>query len=134
MLSSRGSSQPRIEPESPASPALQANSLLLSHWGSPLFNTSMYQVCVLYILFDINIYYVYIKAQAVAVDVLLSLLSLSCVLLFCGHMDFSLPGFCVHGVSQVRILEWVAISFSRESSHPRGQVHNSCTGRRSLYR
>ena len=30
--SSRGSSKPGIEPESPA---LQVNSLLLSHWGSP---------------------------------------------------------------------------------------------------
>ena len=28
-------------------------------------------------------------------------------------MDYSLPGFSVHGTSQVRILEWVAISFSR---------------------
>ena len=31
-------------------------------------------------------------------------------------MDGSLPGSSVHGVSQARILEWVAISFSRESS------------------
>ena len=111
---------------------LHCRQILLSHWGSPLFNTYMYQVCILYTLFDISIYYVYIKAETVAVDVLLSLLSLSCVLLFCGHMDFSLPGFSVHGISQVRILEWVAISFSRESSHPRDQVHNSCTGRWSL--
>ena len=28
----------------------------------------------------------------------------------------SLPGSCVHGILQVRILEWVAISFSRGSS------------------
>ena len=27
------------------------------------------------------------------------------------------PGSSVHGISQARILEWVAISFSRESSH-----------------
>ena len=33
---SRGSSQPRDEPVSPASPALQANSLLLSHQQSPI--------------------------------------------------------------------------------------------------
>ena len=81
-LCSRGSSRPRIEPESPASSALQANSWLLSHWGSPLFNTYMYQICILYILFDTNICYVYFKAETVAVDVLLSLLSLSCVRLF----------------------------------------------------
>ena len=29
------------------------------------------------------------------------------------------PGSCVHGIFQARILEWVAISFSRGSSHPR---------------
>ena len=31
-------------------------------------------------------------------------------------MDCSLPGSSVHGIFQVRILEWVAISFSRGSS------------------
>ena len=30
-------------------------------------------------------------------------------------MDFSSPGFSIHGISQTRILEWVAISFSRYS-------------------
>ena len=29
------------------------------------------------------------------------------------------PGFSVHGVLQARILEWVAIPFSRRSSQPR---------------
>ena len=31
-------------------------------------------------------------------------------------MDYSLPGSSVHGISQARILEWVATPFSRESS------------------
>ena len=30
----------------------------------------------------------------------------------CDPMDYSLPGSSVHGVSQARILEWVAISIS----------------------
>ena len=34
-------------------------------------------------------------------------------------MDCSLPGSSVHGISQARILEWVAISFSRGSSQSR---------------
>ena len=34
-------------------------------------------------------------------------------------MDFSPPGSSVHGILQTRVLEWVAISFSRESSQPR---------------
>ena len=28
----------------------------------------------------------------------------------CDHMDCSLPGFCIHGIFQARVLEWVAIS------------------------
>ena len=37
----------------------------------------------------------------------------------CDPMDSSLPGFSIHGILQARILEWVAISFSRTSSLPR---------------
>ena len=34
--------------------------------------------------------------------------------LFCDPMDYSPPGSSVRGISQARILEWVAISFSRD--------------------
>ena len=37
----------------------------------------------------------------------------------CNPMNCSLPGSSVHGIFQARVLEWVAISFSRGSSHPR---------------
>ena len=37
----------------------------------------------------------------------------------CDPMDCSLPGSFVHGIFQARVLEWVAISFSRGSSQPR---------------
>ena len=40
--------------------------------------------------------------------------SLGSVQIFCNPMDYCLPGSSVHGISQVRILEQVAISFSRE--------------------
>ena len=50
-------------------------------------------------------------------------------LTFCNRMDCSLPGSSVHGILQARVLEWVAISFSRGSSQPRDQTHVSCTGR-----
>ena len=36
----------------------------------------------------------------------------------CGPMDYSLPGFSIRGIFQARVLEWVAISFSRGSSRP----------------
>ena len=40
----------------------------------------------------------------------------SCLTL-CNSMDCSLPGSCVHGIFQARILEWDAISYSRGSSN-----------------
>ena len=40
-------------------------------------------------------------------------------------VDCSLPGSSVHGILQARILEWVAISFSRGSSPPRDQTQVS---------
>ena len=30
----------------------------------------------------------------------------------CDPMDYSLPGSSIHGISQARVLEWVAIAFS----------------------
>jgi len=42
-------------------------------------------------------------------------------------MDYSLPGFSIHGIFQARILEWVAISFSRRSSQPRNWTQISHT-------
>ena len=46
------------------------------------------------------------------------LVATSC--LFCDPMDYSPPGSSIHGISQGRIREWVASSFSRGSSQPRG--------------
>ena len=45
----------------------------------------------------------------------------SCLTL-CDPMGCSLPSSSVHGILQARILEWVAISFSRVSSRPRDQT------------
>ena len=44
----------------------------------------------------------------------------------CDPMDYSPPGSSVHGISQERTLERVAISFSKKSSQPRGQNKVSC--------
>ena len=57
-------------------------------------------------------------------------------LTLCNPMDCSLPGSSVHGISQARILEWVAISCSRRSSQHRDQTRVSCIsciGRQILY-
>ena len=53
------------------------------------------------------------------------LVTQSCLTL-CDPMDCSPPGFSVHETLQARILEWVAISFSRGSSQPRDQIQVSC--------
>ena len=41
-------------------------------------------------------------------------------------MNYSLLGSSVHRILQARILEWVAIPFSRGSSQPRDQTQVSC--------
>ena len=44
----------------------------------------------------------------------------------CDPMDYSPPGFSVHGILQVRILEWVTMPSSRASSRPRDQTDIAC--------
>ena len=65
------------------------------------------------------------------------LTSYACVqlcLTLCDPMDYSPPGFSVHGISQARnLLEWVAISFSRGFSQLTDQTGISCIGRWILY-
>ena len=84
---------PGIEP---ASPELQADSLLLSHQGC-LFPVSCLQppICPL----------VSYKNTAAAK-------SLQSCSTLCDPIDGSLPGFPVPGILQARTLEWVAVSFS----------------------
>ena len=49
----------------------------------------------------------------------------------CDPMDCSLSGSSIHGIFQARVLEWIAISFSRGSSRPRNRTRVSCiAGRR----
>ena len=47
-------------------------------------------------------------------------------LTLCDPMDCSTPGSSVHGISQARIPEWVAIPSSRGSSWPRDRAWVSC--------
>ena len=47
-------------------------------------------------------------------------------LTLCDPVDCSPPGSSIHWILQARVLEWVAISFSRGSSQPRDQTQVSC--------
>ena len=62
---------------------------------------------------------------------------LSCSIMsnICSLMDCSPPGSYGHGIFQARTLEWVAISYSRESFWPQDLTHTSgiCTGMWILY-
>ena len=51
-------------------------------------------------------------------------------LTLCNPMDRSPPGSSVHGILQARILEWVAVPFSRGSSQPREQTPGFCVAGR----
>ena len=58
-----------------------------------------------------------------------------CLTLY-SPMDCSLPGSSVHGILRARILEWVAIPYTRGSSRLRDRAHISCVsciGRWVLY-
>ena len=43
---------------------------------------------------------------------------LECGVTLHDPMNYSLPGSSIHGIFQARVVEWVAISFSRGSSQP----------------
>ena len=54
----------------------------------------------------------------------------------CDHVDCSPSDSSIHGILQARMLEWVAIPFSRGSSRPRDRTrvsYISCIGRWILY-
>ena len=69
------------------------------------------------------------RTQSIDKEDVLVLATQSCPTL-CNHMDCSPPGSSVHGIFQARILEWVAISFSRGLSWPRDWTWVSCTAGR----
>ena len=53
-------------------------------------------------------------------------------LTLCDPMGCSLTGSSVHGILQARILEWVAIPYSRGSFQPRDQTQSSALQTDSL--
>ena len=63
------------------------------------------------------------------IHIVVLLLAQSCGTL-CDPMDYSPPDSSVHGISQARVLEWVATSFTRGSSRPRDQIRVSLIGGR----
>ena len=73
----------------------------------------------------------YVFCEAPEANVVCSVAQ-SC-LTVCSLIDCHLPGSSVHGSSQAKIQEWVAISFSKGFFWPRDWNWVSCIGRRVLY-
>ena len=70
-------------------------------------------------------------AAAAAAAAAATKLLLSCITL-CDPIDGSLPGSSIPGILQARVLEWVAIPFSRAGNAGQGQV-DCCAMQRSLH-
>ena len=126
---------PGIEPMSSASPALQADSLWRSHWGSQLYNCCCCCCCVASVVSDsvrpqkrqptrlprpwdspgkntgVGCHFLLqcmkVKSES---EVAQSCLTPS------DPMDCSPPGTSVHGTFQARVLEWGAIAFAHSHS------------------
>ena len=109
---------------------------------SPPYFSGFSKTAKIYIFFSPNpSCFIYVVSLSLSLSLFLffmtgSLLSFKsmcvCVLVaqswptLCDSMDCRPPGFSVHEIFQTRILEWVAMSFSSESSRPRDRTQVSC--------
>ena len=127
-LSPRGLRNPGIESRSPT---LQADSLLSEPPGKPK-NTGVGSLSLRQRIFptqELNLGLLHCKWDLCQLSYQgspnmwwwFSLIIKLCPTL-CDSMDCSPPGSSVNGILQARILEWVAISFSRGSSQPRNRT------------
>ena len=73
------------------------------------------------------------QSLSLKIAVIVVVYLLTNVWLFCNSMDCSLPGSSVHGILHTRIVEWIAISFSKGSSQAKDQTCISCTSRWNIY-
>ena len=109
------------------------NSLELSNEAKHTLTTSQ-EFTLKYLLSSLNWSYLFINRSIYWFLCLVVVIEpLSGSQPFCNPIDRSLPGSSVHGISQARILYWVAISISRGSSQLRAQTCVSCMGRGILY-
>ena len=91
-----------------------------------LFLVLLLYICYVHIRFNPTILCYNFCPENVSLKEMKTMCSVaqSCLTL-CDPMDCSLPGSSVHGISQARILEWVAISSSRDLPNPGIQLASS---------
>ena len=73
-------------------------------------------------------YELFLKSKNCCLDLKMCVCEISCSVILdsCNPRDCSLPGSSIHEILQARILQWVAIFFSRGPSRPRNQTWVSC--------
>ena len=101
---------PGIEP---TSPALQADSLFTELLASFHYQWWKQQQALLFLFLLLTEDWKWKWSRSVVPDSLPP------------HGQWPAPSSSVHGIFQARVLEWVAISFSRESPRPRDQTQVS---------
>ena len=80
-----------------------------------------------------SLFYIWRDSRKYLRDTAVVLLAAKLCRTLCKPMNCSPPGSSVHGTSQARILDWIAISFSKGSSRSRSQTHVSWINRWTLY-
>ena len=89
------------------------------HFSFSLFSTKQYAISQTHM----HVNSICVNGAKIVYLVLAHSCTLSCVqLIVTLWMDCNLPGSSAHGILQVRMLEWVSISFSRGSSQSRDQT------------
>ena len=79
-----------------------------------------------------NIHWIIRTASGIQKSICVCVLVAQPCLTLCDPTDCSPPGFSVHGILQPRILEWIAIPFSRGTSQPRDWSLVSCIAGRFI--
>ena len=102
-----------------------------------LFSLLIFLFLKIFLLLVFSLIYVIMKStiycnDSITYNFCYCLVAKLCLAL-CNPMDYSPPVSSVHGISQARILEWDAISFSRGSSLHRDWTCVSCPSRQIFY-
>ena len=83
-----------------------------------LSNKQSYYYCGCFTAFLYKKYSILVTQSKSMIECVLCLFAQSCLTL-CNPIDDSPSGCSVHGILHARIMEWVAVPFSRGSSQPR---------------
>ena len=103
----------------PSTAELWGREVLLSYLGVWEWPPGSFLSLNSWVNYEIVFYRLYLASPSEYIYACMHVKKLQSCLTLCDLMDCSPPGSSVYGIFQARILEWVAISFSRGSSRLR---------------